>query len=160
VRSSRGAPVEGYWFDRSQEYAARQRRQDFDRLCYASLETLILSPLPCWKHLTVEARRRLAADLIAEIEAEAAVRRQGAGRQVLGAAAIRKQHPFHRPKRSKKSPAPVFHAASQAVRKGLYAAYAWFVAEYAAASERWLAGDRMVAFPTGSFPPALPFVAG
>jgi hypothetical protein len=53
-----GAPVEGYWFDRSQEYAARQRRQDFDRLCYATRETLILSPLPCWKHLTVEARRR------------------------------------------------------------------------------------------------------
>ena len=126
---------------------------------YATRETLILSPLPCWKHLTVQTRRRLAADLIAEIEAEAAVRRQGAGRQVLGAA-IRKQHPFRRPKRSKKSPAPLFHAASQAVRKGLYEAYAWFVAEYAAASEKLLAGDRTVAFPTGSFPPALPFVAG
>ena len=32
---------------------------------YATPEVLTLSPLPCWKHLTPEARRRLAADLVA-----------------------------------------------------------------------------------------------
>ncbi|HKI04671.1 MAG TPA: transposase, partial [Thermoanaerobaculia bacterium] len=31
-----GEPLEGYWFDRTQEYAARQRHEDFDRLCYAT----------------------------------------------------------------------------------------------------------------------------
>src|SRR5215210_1214603 len=35
-----GETVEGYWFDRSQEYAARQRGQDFDRLTYATPEVL------------------------------------------------------------------------------------------------------------------------
>jgi hypothetical protein len=43
---------------------------------YATLEVLTLSPLPCWKHLSAESRRRLVTDLVAEIEAEAALRRQ------------------------------------------------------------------------------------
>ena len=41
--------------------------------------------------------------------------------------------------------------------------YAWFVAAAAAfrqAAEKLKAGDRSAAFPTGSFPPALPFVGG
>jgi hypothetical protein len=152
--------LEGYWFDRSQEYAARCRGEDFDRLRYATHEVLTLSPLPCWKHLTPEARRRLVADLVAEIEAEAAIRRQQTGSQVLGVSAVCGQHPLDRPKRSKKSPAPLFHAASKAVRQELYAAYAWFVAAYRDASEKLRGGTRTVAFPLGSFPPALPFEAG
>ena len=105
-------------------------------------------------------RRKLAADLIAKIEAEAAARRQRTGSQVLGASAVRGQHPFSRPKKSKKSPAPLFHAASQAVRRELYEMYGWFAAAFREASEKLRAGNRMVSFPAGSFPPALPFVAG
>jgi len=123
---------------------------------YATPEVLILSPLPCWKHLTVETRRRLVADLVAEIEAEAAIRRQQTGSQVLGVSAVRGQHPLDRPKRSKKSPAPLFHAASKAVlRQDLYAAYGWFVAAYRDASEKLRTGNRTVPFPLGSFPPRL-----
>jgi hypothetical protein len=98
--------------------------------------------------------------LVAEIESEAAARREQTGSQVVGVSAIRGQHPLDRPKRSKKSPAPLFHAASQAVRRELYAGYAWFVAAYRDASEKLRAGNRTVTFPLGSFPPALPFVAG
>jgi len=155
-----GAPVEGYWFDRSQEYAARRRREDFGRLRYATPETLTLSPLPCWKDLPVETQRRLAANLVAEIESEAAAQRERSGSQVLGVAAIRRQQPHSRPKRSKKSPAPLFHTFSQTVRKELYEGYAWFVAAYREAAEKLRAGNRAVSFPTGSFPPPLPFVAG
>ena len=155
-----GETVQGYWYDETQAYAARRRGEDFDRMRFATLETLTLSPLPCWKHLSEEKRRKLVADLIAEIEAEAAVHRQRTGSQVLGASAVRGQHPFDRPKKSKKSPAPWFHAASKAVRQELYEAYGWFVAAFREASEKLRAGNRMVSFPTGSFPPALPFVAG
>jgi REP element-mobilizing transposase RayT len=154
-----GEPVQGYWYDETQAYAARRRGEEFDRMRFATLETLTLSPLPCWKHLPEEKRRKLAADLIAEIEAEAATRRQRTGSQVLGASAIRRQHPLGRPKKSKKSPAPLFHAASQAVRRELYEMYGWFVAAFREAAEKLRAGDRMVSFPAGSFPPALPFVA-
>ena len=75
---------------------------------FATLETLTLSPLPCWKHLPEEKQRQLIAALIAEIEAEAEVRRQLTGSQVLGVSAVRGQHPFDRPQKSKKSPAPLF----------------------------------------------------
>jgi hypothetical protein len=155
-----GEPAEGYWFDQTQEYAARRRGQKFDRLRYATREILVLSPLPCWKHLSEEVRRRLVVEMIADIEAEAALRRKRSGSQVLGAAAVLGQHPFDRPARPKKSPAPLFHAASKSVRQELWAAYAWFVAAFREASAKFRAGDRMVRFPAGSFPPALPFVAG
>jgi hypothetical protein len=111
--------LEGYWFDRSQEYAARCRGEDFDRMRYATREVLTLSPLPCWKHLTPETRRRLVADLVAEIEAEAATRR-------------------------------LIEAPGTSSR---------FVAAYRDASEKLRGGIRTVAFPLGSFPPALPFEA-
>jgi len=152
--------VEGYWFDRSQEYAARRRGETFDRMRYATLEVLTFSPLPCWKHLPADTRRRLVANLIAEIESEAAAQRQRTGGQVLGVDAIQGQDPHRRPERSKKSPAPLFHAASKAVRRELYTAYAWFVAAYRDASEKFRAGNLTVPFPIGSFPPPLPFVTG
>src|SRR5215210_7565912 len=58
------------------------------------------------------------------------------------------------------SPAPLFHAMSKAVRRELYEGYAWFVAAYREAAEKLRAGNnRAVSFPTGSFPPPLPFVA-
>jgi hypothetical protein len=155
-----GEAVEGYWFDGTQEYAARRRGEDFDRMRFATLETLTLSPLPCWKHLPEEKWRRLVAELVAEIELEAAARRQRTGRQVLGASAVRGQHPFDRPKKPKKSPAPLFHAASKAARQELYTAYRWFVVTFREAAKKLWAGNLTVPFPTGSFPPALPFVAG
>jgi hypothetical protein len=52
-----GEDLTGTWFDRTQEYAARNRGEKFDRLQYATPETLYLSPLPCWKHLPKEAWR-------------------------------------------------------------------------------------------------------
>jgi hypothetical protein len=58
------------------------------------------------------------------------------------------------------TPAPLFHAASKAVRRELYEGYAWFVAAYREAAEKLRNGNRMVSFPIGSFPPPLPFVAG
>jgi len=47
-----GEPLTGYWFNRSQEYAARRRGEVFDRLRYAEKVTVELSPLPCWQHLS------------------------------------------------------------------------------------------------------------
>jgi hypothetical protein len=46
------------------------------------------------------------------------------------------------------------------VRRELYEGYAWFVAAFRQAAEKLEAGDRNAAFPSGSFPPALPFVGG
>jgi len=48
--------VEGLWFDRTREYNARLRGESFERRKLTNIETVTLSPLPCWKHLTPEAR--------------------------------------------------------------------------------------------------------
>ncbi len=147
-----GEDLEGLWFDRTQEYAARNRGETFDRLKYASVETLHLSPLPCWKHLPAEVWRGRALDLIHEIVEEAAARRARTGSEPLGAAAILGRHPHDRPKNPKRSPAPLFHALSAGVRRELWEAYRLFVAAFRQAAEKLRAGDRNAVFPLGSFP--------
>jgi hypothetical protein len=118
-----GETIRGLWFDRTQEYAARNRGEDFDRLKYATEETFELSPLPCWAHLSPEAYRERVAELVVEIEQEAAAALAPTGRQPLGVAGILRQNPQTRPNWTKKSPAPAFHAATKAVRKRMYAAF-------------------------------------
>jgi len=81
------------------------------------------------------------------------------GLPVLGVEAILAKAPLHRPATLARSPAPLVHAATKAVRKAFYDAYAWFVAAFREAAERLRQGDRNAPFPSGSFPPALPFVA-
>jgi putative transposase len=155
-----GEALEGLWFDRTQEYLARRRGKTFDALEYATREVRELDPLPCWKHLTEEQRRARITALVEDIEAEVAARRKRTGAKLLGVAAVLAQNPLRRPKKTKKSPAPAFHAASKAVRRELWDAYALFVAAYRAAAEKLRAGVRDVVFPHGSFPPALPYVEG
>jgi hypothetical protein len=153
-----GVPLVGQWFDRTREYAAQQRNEKFKRLDYATSYEVQLSPLPCWKDLTPEQRRERIAVLVRESDAEAAERRAKTGKQPLGPAAVLQQQPHATPMTSKKSPAPLFHAASKRVRDELYSLYWGFVGAFREASERWRAGDRSVVFPGGCFPPAPGFV--
>ncbi len=80
--------LEGWWFNRTQEYLARRRGEDFGPFQYATRETLELDPLPCWKHLTPEQRQKRVAALVPEIEGEAVARRERTGVQPLGPTAI------------------------------------------------------------------------
>jgi hypothetical protein len=98
--------------------------------------------------------------MVEEIEKEAAADRQSRGIRVLGVKAILAQSPHQKPKRTKKSPAPGFHAATKAARLALREAYGWFYAAYREAADRLRKGERSVGFPEGSFPPALPFARG
>ena len=85
---TRDHPLRGWWFSRSREYAARQRGENPGRYEYASEETLVLDPLPCWRHLTVREQHRRAKDLIREIEREARAERQVEGLQPVGAEGV------------------------------------------------------------------------
>jgi hypothetical protein len=154
-----GEPLTGYWFDRTQEYAAR-RRQEHDRLEYATFETVVLSPLPCWEHLAPEAYRERVAGLVGTIEEAAAAKRKRTGAGPFGREAILAQHPHTRPERIKRSYAPRFHAATKAARRFFYEMYSEFIAAYRTAAEKLRAGDLAPGFPVGSFPPALQFVSG
>ncbi len=154
-----GERVEGTWFNRSLESNASLRGETYEERKYASIEVVHLSPLPCWKHLSEEVYRERVAELIRQIEQDAAVQRQEAGIPLLGADGVKAQNPETRPRKLKKSLAPLFHAFRKAARKALYEAYAWFVAAYREAAAKLRSGDRTVAFPRGCFPPRLPFVA-
>jgi hypothetical protein len=100
------------------------------------------------------------ANLVAQIEEEAAAKRKSTGEEPLGAEAIQAQHPHTRPERVKKSPAPRVHAFRREVRRQLYEAYSWFLGQFRDAAERLKAGDPDPHFPRGCFSPALPFVYG
>jgi hypothetical protein len=154
-----GEPLTGHWFDRSREYAARNQREDFDRLRYATEEAVILSPLPCWAHLSPELYRARILTLVESIVTEAALERSRTGRPVEGAKSIVSRDPQHRPAKLARSPAPLVHAATQAARKAFYKMYSWFVAAFRSAAEKLKQG-LPASFPAGSFPPALPFVTG
>jgi hypothetical protein len=127
-------------------------------LRFAETESLQLAPLPCWSDLPPEVYRGRVAELVAEIEAEASAVREATGVQPSGPETVRSQNPHARPMRTKKRPAPRFHAASRRARDELKQAYGWFVQAFREAAERLRAGDRTVRFPAGSFPPGLPFV--
>lgn len=154
-----GQAPKGTWFNRTQEFAARNRGEDYGARQYATEEELVLSPLPCWRNLSSEQYRAQIAALVETITAEAKARRQAAEIRPLGPAAILAQDPCARPRKSKRSPAPAVHAMSRAVRKTMYDAYSWFRSCFREAAKKLQAGDRMARFPEGSFPPGLPFVA-
>ena len=154
-----GKPLKGRWFNRTDEYSARNRGEDFGRLKYAEAEELKLSQLPCWSDLTAEEYRERIAELVEEVEAEARASCEAKGIEPLGVEAILRQDPHTRPNETKKSPAPAVHAASKKARKRFWEEYSAFVAAFREAAERLKAGDRAARFPLGSFPPGLLFVS-
>ena len=75
-----GSSLRGLWFDRTREYAARQRGETYEPLDYATEETLTLDPLPCWRHLDACVVRGYIRDFVTEIEEVARRENQEAGR--------------------------------------------------------------------------------
>src|SRR5882724_9150956 len=83
-----GEPLAGHWFERPREYSARNRRLPFERLRFATEETVNLSPIPCWAHLSPDQYRARIAALVESIEATAALQRSQSDRSFLGVEAI------------------------------------------------------------------------
>ena len=155
-----GTPVQGIWFDRTKEYAAVRRGEDFERMRYATTYPVLLSPLPCWEELSPELCQWRIVEIVRQIDEEAAARLQKKCISPMGPDAVRRQQPHEIPVSTKKSPAPLFLAATKRVRDDLRCAYYAFVAAFREAAERLKAGDRNAVFPLGSFPPAMSFVDG
>jgi len=87
-------------------------------------------------------------------------RRAKTGREPMGPAAVQQRQPHEQPTTTKKSPAPLFHAATKRVRKDLYALYYGFLGVFRQASERWRSGDPTAISPDGCFPPPPRFIGG
>ena len=153
-----GESVEGTWYDRTLARSLRLQRKTPEPGQVDIRHTVILSQLPCWRHLVPEAYRARVGELIDQIEATAAAERAKKEVEPLGVKKILEQDPETRPETLDRSPAPFIHAATRKIRKELLEAYGWFVAAYREAADKLRKGDRNAAFPPGSFPPHLPFV--
>ncbi len=159
-----GETPEGTWFNRTEEYEARRRGEKFEKYDYATKYQVELQPLPAFRDLPREEYQARVADLVREIETEAAEKR--GEKSVMGAQAILLQKPHHRPGETKKSPAPkLFYADTPESRRELEDGYSDFENQYETAKGLLLLSTAKPGphnparhFPFGSFPPALPFV--
>lgn len=152
---SSGEPLEGHWINRTRWFQARTT--EASESDFAERETLELTPLPCWDHLSEHAQLERVRDLLDAIETEF-MPVGSSRRKPLGTKRILRQHPHQRPRHSKRSPAPRFHCFTREMRRILSDAYRSFLLAYRSAAQRLRLGHRDVEFPAGCYPPALPFV--
>ena len=69
-------------------------------------------PLPAWEAMTAKEHKEAVRELVTEIEERSREALEAKGSRPLGERAIRAQNPHDRPRCSKRSPAPVAHAAT------------------------------------------------
>ena len=155
-----GEPLEGYWFNRTKEWAARNRGLNFGYYDYATRYQVDLAPLPAFRGLSDAEYRRKAAGLVREIEEEYAEVRDG--NPVAGVEKILRQDPFRAPTRApKRSPRPLFHFKSREARDELWEELKAFLTRYVVASDVLRSPRQRPSvaslFPVGCYPPALAF---
>jgi hypothetical protein len=158
-----GKPLEGFWFNRSLEWQARNQGKDYGVYDFATKYEVGIAPLPAFRHLPIEEYRERVRELVGEIEEECRIARDDS--DVLGVAKILSQNPHECPTgKVKRSTKPPFHARDPEIRKGMKTEFGEFFATYSEASEglRKLCGRPAteLGFPLGCYPPALPFVGG
>ncbi len=69
------ARLEGLWFDRTQEFAARKRGVELSLDERTDAERIVLTPMPCWQHHAEADRKAVLNEMVRDIETEAAQRR-------------------------------------------------------------------------------------
>ncbi len=153
-----GRPMQGFWFDRTAEFNAKRRGENFGAYTFAAAKTLAFSRLPCWNDLSQADYQKRVAEMISEVEADASRVRRQKGIEPLGREVVLRQDPCAKPARIARSPTPWIHAACRATRLAFRDAYWIFERAYRLASQKLREGIVEVEFPLGCFPPALAFV--
>lgn len=153
-----GRPILGVWFDRTRAYEAERRGEKPGKYGCINEQTFSLVPLPAWEHLPPAHQRQRARALVREIEQETRRMMENDGKAPVGAKRLQRQNPHGKPDRSKKTPAPRFHAASREARLALEASFRDFFIAFRQAADSLRAGAKDADFPPGSFPPRLAFV--
>lgn len=119
-------PMTGLWFDRTAEYRAKRYGRSSDPTSFVTVETIRFSPLPCWRGASADWIRQRIKEIVEWIVAEARVSRRSSDRDRMGIESVQYQDPHQRPRRSKRGPAPLIHAASQEKRQEFLDAYREF----------------------------------
>ncbi len=153
-----GESLHGHWISETKALHARQSGSKIDSDKLKEPEAIVLSPLPCWAHLGAKDYQSRIRELVEQIEEETAQHHRAENTRPLGRSAILRQDPHRRALNVPNSPAPLFHCASEQAREKLQEAFRIFVAAYREAAHRLKQGGKWVDFPSGCFPPRLPFV--
>lgn len=153
-----GRPLRGIWIDRTAMYEARRRGEKVRQKDFTKQVEVELAPIPCWAHLESREYKRRITELVRRIEEETRVRHREAGTKPMGEKKILEQDPFSLPHSTKKSPAPMFRAATAEVWVAMRIEYRTFVAAFRQAAELLRQGVLDPPFPPGSFPPHRAFV--
>jgi hypothetical protein len=151
-----GEELQGVWIDRTREHrtSSASRLQNLSRFC--ETESVELDPLPCWRDLHPARVRKWISNLVSDIETETLERHRIQGSSPLGRQGVLSQDPHSKPTRSKWSPAPLVHCASNEVRTLLREAYSSFVQTFREAAKLLTAKGLINHFPEGAFPPPIP----
>jgi putative transposase len=154
-----GTVTKTKWTDRAGLNAARRRHKDpllVKESDYIHEYEIRLTPIPAWAKLPVLARQRVARALVDEIVRETERANKEAGRSPLGADQVRAKDPLSRPEKSKRSRAPLVHAATREGRLAFLAMRRAWNDEYRRAIRMLEAGAQDVEFPPSAFlPPRL-----
>lgn len=142
---TKGTPTEGLWVDRTAFYRARQRgRLDLCEDHFTSRHVLTPDPLPCWSGLPIEQQQALCAELVADAAKAAPKKRIRGGYRRPETP----RSPHHRPKKVKKSYAPLCHASNREGRTCFRDAYRAFVNAYREASAQLREALPSLGYPT------------
>ena len=120
---------------------------------------IVLTPLPSWAPLSEAQRLTRAQELVRGIETEA----RRIHPRPLGAEGVRRQDPTSLPQESKRSPAPLVHTASAALRAAFVQARKLFIDAFRAAVRRVATGPAAALaplFPAGALMPRIPAPTG
>lgn len=151
-----GARREFTWTNRSELWRRRQRDPNSsEKACHVRYPVQV-TVAPCWRGLSVQARRERVASLVHEHEHRAHEQRRG--RAVLGAARVKSQRPQHRPMHVKRSRRPLCHAATSHARDAYRQQLRAVVTAYRGCSYRFRHGELDVEFPTYCYRPPLPYL--
>jgi hypothetical protein len=155
--------LRGRWVSRDELRAARRSRGGIEtpEAAFTSHPEVRLTPLPCWAGLTPDELRQKHRELVSTIVEDRRITR--GNRPSLGVPAILAQEPLASPTESARSPAPICHASTPALRQRFVNAYRAFVAAFREAAHNasvalkitttFHAPERVLAgFPPGCFP--------
>ena len=166
-----GKPLVGRWHDRSAQYDLERQRQRMLERAAARGRTIDVPkvepvwreypipmvPLPHWADLPPGKQRALVADMLADDDRITRERHQRDGTRPLGVRGILAVDPLDRPKRSKRSPAPVCHASSKRTRAAFRQAQRTLASAAKAALPEVVRAASTTAFPRGTSAPSLYF---
>ena len=152
-----GKTLSGTWYDRTAYYESCRQAEERSLGEFAKRYEVPLTTLPILEYLSEKQRQEWYQRMVQDIGDETAERLRQEGRGVLGAKRVLRQRPQERPRKVKRSPAPLCHCSDPERRKAIRDAYRWFRDEYRGASKRLREGDLTAPFPDNCFLPAPAF---